>query len=42
MTIGIIADSTASLSDKYIKENDIGIARFRYSLDGDTFVEGLD
>lgn len=42
MTIGIIADSTASLSDEYIKENDIGIAHFRYSLDGKTFVEGQD
>lgn len=42
MTIGIIADSTASLSDKYVKENDIGIAHFRYRLDGETFIEGLD
>lgn len=40
--IGLIVDSTASLSKDYIKDNDIGVVRFKYSLDGKEYSEGLE
>lgn len=40
--IGIIADSTASLSQAYIEANHIGMVHFKYTLDGITCREGVD
>lgn len=40
--IGIIVDSCSSLGEDFLRDHNIGIVRFKYSLDGKSYREGLD